>query len=389
MRDETYTGLVLQGGGALGAYEFGAMKALYERRPGFKPAVITGLSIGSINAAILAGADDPIGTLDKIWREEFAVLAPLPFEKIWQSLVPEVVQQKMSNFGNRGMYSVRPRYLLAPLLAPFFTSSIYDTSPLRETLERVVNLDRLNSGPRVVVTAVDIASGELVRFGNTTSLQHGQPGEFANTDGLTFDHILASSSLPPGFPATMINGRSYWDGGLRSNTPLAEAINCLEAIEPQKDSIKREVIVIELVPMAGPVPQNLQQVAERFLGLIFSSKLALDQALFRKFNGYIELFEALKALLDIIEKNGELRHAIDAALTNAGAMTIGGMRGHPGYADLSRHRRINAFTMIPFKAPAEASHGSDFSRGSIEKRIAAGYSEAVNQDVGEPKWIQP
>jgi NTE family protein len=374
----------------LGAYEFGAVKALYERRPpGFEPAVITGLSIGSINAAILAGADDPIRTLDKIWREDFAVLSPLPFEKVWQSLIPEVVQQNLSNLGNQGMYSIRARYLLAPLLAPFFTSSIYDTSPLRETLERVVNLDRLNSGPRVVVTAVDIASGQLVRFGNTTSLKHGRPDEFANTDGMTLDHILASSSLPPGFPATTIEGRSYWDGGLRSNTPLTEAINCLEAIKPDNDSTRREVIVIELVPMAGPVPQNLRQVAERFLGLIFSSKLALDQALFRKINGYIELFEALQALLDTMEQNEELRQAIDAALTSAGAMTVGEIRAHPGYADLSRHRRINAFSMIPFTAPAEASHGSDFSMGSIEQRIAAGYEEAVRQDIGKPKWIQP
>jgi predicted acylesterase/phospholipase RssA len=91
----------------------------------------------------------------------------------------------------------------------------------------------------VVVTAVDVASGELVRFGNTASLQHSR-GQFANTERLTLDHILASCSLPPGFPETAINGRSYWDGGLRSNTPLSEAINGLEAFEPDNASIKRE-----------------------------------------------------------------------------------------------------------------------------------------------------
>jgi NTE family protein len=383
------TGLVLQGGGALGAYEYGAIKALYEQRPGFIPTVITGLSIGSVNAAILAGAADPIQTLDKIWREDFAVLAPLPFEKVWQSLVPAIVQQNLAALGNQGMYRLRPQYLLAPLLAPLFTSSFYDTSPLRATLERVVDPDRLNTGPRVVVTAVDVATGELVRFGNTVSLQHGRAEQFANTDRLTLDHILASCSLPPGFPGTAINGRSYWDGGLRSNTPLAEAINGLEAFEPDNGSIKREVIVVELVPMAGPVPQTLQEVGERFLGVIFSSKLALDAALFHKINGYIDLFEAINALLKAIERDKDLRQAIDVALAKAGDMTVERIRTYPGYTALGRHRKINAFTMIPFKAPPEATHGTDFSRASIEQRIAAGHDEAIAQKIGEPKWVQP
>ena len=370
------TGLVLQGGGALGAYEYGAIKALYEQRPGFAPAVITGLSIGSVNAAILAGAADPIQTLDKIWREDFAVLAPLPFEKVWQPLVPAIVQQNLAVLGNQGMYSVRPQYLLAPMLAPFFSSSIYDTSPLRATLERVVDLDRLNTGPRVVVTAVDVATGELVKFGNTVSLQDGSAEQFANTDRLTLDHILASCSLPPGFPVTEINGRSYWDGGLRSNTPLTEAINGLEAL-PDNGSIKREVIVVELVPMAGRVPQTLQEVGERLLGVIFSSKLALDAELFHKINGYIDLFEEINALLKAIEGDKDFRQTIER------------IRAHPGYKSLKGHRKINAFTIIPFKAPPEATHGTDFSRASIEQRIAAGHHEAIAQNIGKPKWVQP
>jgi NTE family protein len=390
------TGVVLQGGGALGAYEYGAIKALYEKRPGFTPTVITGLSIGSVNAAILAGAAEPIQTLDKIWREDFAV-RPLPFEKVWQSLVPATVQQNLAAFGNQGMYSVRPEYLLAPVLGPFFTSSFYDTSPLRATLENVVDPALLNSGKQVVVTAVDVATGKLVRFGNTVSLQlqrpRPEPGQtepepiFANTDRLTLDHILASCSLPPGFPRTAINGHSYWDGGLRSNTPLSEAINGLEAIKPNNGSIKREVIVVELVPMAGGVPQNIQEVWERILGIIFSSKLDLDAKLFHKMNTNIDLFEAINALLSTIEGDEGLRQAINAAVAKAGAMTVEGIRAHPGYQTLQGHRKINAFTMIPFKAPPEATHRTDFSRGSIEQRIAAGYDEAIAQNIGEPNLI--
>src|SRR5215469_15242844 len=121
MKDNLHTALVLQGGGALGAYEYGAIKALYERRSGFSPSVITGLSIGAINAAILAGAADPIQTLDKVWREDFEVLFPLPFEAIYQSLIPVIVQQNLSVLGNQGMYRLRPEYLLTPLLAPYVT----------------------------------------------------------------------------------------------------------------------------------------------------------------------------------------------------------------------------------------------------------------------------
>jgi len=100
VKDNLHTALVLQGGGALGAYEYGAIKALYERRSGFSPSVITGLSIGAVNGAILAGAADPIRTLDKVWREDFEVLfplplSPLPFEAIYQSLIPAILQQKI------------------------------------------------------------------------------------------------------------------------------------------------------------------------------------------------------------------------------------------------------------------------------------------------------
>src|SRR6516225_1961213 len=154
VKNNRHTALVLQGGGALGAYEYGAIKALYKERPGFSPTVITGLSIGAVNAAILAGAADPIETLDKVWREGFAMVFPLPlcpppFEAV--SRIPEVVQQTLSCLGNKGMYRLRPEYLLNPLLAPCFTTSFCDTSPLRATLERVVDMKRLNSGPQVVV----------------------------------------------------------------------------------------------------------------------------------------------------------------------------------------------------------------------------------------------
>jgi hypothetical protein len=279
------------------------------------------------------------------------------------------------------MYRLRPEYLLNPLLAPHITTSFCDTSPLRATLERVVNTNQLSSGKQVVITAVDIASGELKCFGNTESLQNNN-GKFANTDGLTLDHIIASSSLPHGFPMTQIGGHWYWDGGLRSNTPLSEAINCLEAIQPNNSSVEREVIVIELIPMAGQVPKTIQEVTERILGLMFSSKLALDQRLFQKVNGNIELFEAVRALLDAIQNDQSALQAVDSALNRAGAkLNVDQIRNLPAYIELNKHRRIDKFTVIPFVIRAEYSQATDFAKASIEQRIKAGYEQAVKQRI--------
>jgi len=121
MKDNPHTALVLQGGGALGAYEYGAIKALYERRSGFTPTVITGLSIGAVNAAILAGSTDPIKTLDKVWREDFellfpAPLSPQPLEAIYQALNSRDPTAKPFSLGKPRHVSPPPGILADPAL---------------------------------------------------------------------------------------------------------------------------------------------------------------------------------------------------------------------------------------------------------------------------------
>jgi NTE family protein len=193
------TAIVLQGGGALGAYEYGVLKALYEARPDFTPAVVTGVSIGAITAAVLVGArSDPICALGELWETYFAVFGALPHPvREWSdALLPEERQQTAAMLGNHGMYSVRPDYLMNPCAA----DSIYDTTPLRKTLEKLVNPKTLNeSKTRLVVGAVDVASGEFKTFDNR------DPG------GLSFEHIVASGSLPPNFPNVRIevNGKTH------------------------------------------------------------------------------------------------------------------------------------------------------------------------------------
>jgi predicted acylesterase/phospholipase RssA len=352
------------------------------------PAVITGVSIGAITAAILAASENPINTLTNVWREGFAVLAPLPglFNAISELAVPHRVQQYLSALGNEGMYRLRPEYLSVPFFAPFLTDSIYDTSPLRETLMEVLDLGKLNSNGRVVVTAINVETGKLARFGNALSIKEG--GTFDNEQGLSIDHIVASGSLPPGFPMTEINGSFYWDGGVGSNTPLSEAINCLERCDGGSRDVPRELIVVELVPMEGAKPSTMEEVMSRFFNMIFASKLELDRKLFAKFYDLMGLLEHIDFLLNVIKDDARLTKTVNDALALVGGgLTLEQIHGHSGYKQLMDHRRIDAFTRIPFTAGRELTDASDFSRASIEARIEAGRQEAKRQDIGKYHFL--
>src|SRR4051794_29670837 len=133
--DKVETAIVLQGGGALGAYEYGVLKALYERRPGFEPIAVTGISIGAITAAVLGGAkSDPIAALDELWRTRPRVPPPLPTPGL-----PPLVEQPLAVYGTPGMYCLNPDLYLSPYPA----TSLYDTAPLRTTLADLVDPIRL------------------------------------------------------------------------------------------------------------------------------------------------------------------------------------------------------------------------------------------------------
>lgn len=318
----THTAIVLQGGGALGAYEYGVLKALYESRPGFIPTAVTGISIGAITAAVLGGTDDPIAALDELWRHrlptEFAIL------------------------GNPGMYAIDPWAMAAPWMA----TSFYSTAPLRRTLSDLIDPVLLNDdAPHVAVGAVDIESGAMRYFDNT------MPG------GLTIEHIAASGALPPGFPAVTIDGRSYWDGGLFSNLPLAPAINALEQAGGGARDVFRELIVVELFPMAGNVPTDLTEVIARMGELQYTSRLRLDESFFETVDSVVELVTRFDEALPV-----------DSPI-----------RDDAVWQRMIRHRRIDRFQVIT--ADMSGHKANDFSRSAIEYRINAGYADAVRQGI--------
>jgi NTE family protein len=346
--DKNYgTAIILQGGGALGAYEFGVLKALYETRPGFKPSIVTGISIGAITAAVLAGAKgDPIRALDRLWREKLTVLPTLPFftseyQQFVAAFVPDELEKHLSAWGNPGMY--RPRLDYA--YAPWRRTSVYDLEPLQHTLRELLDLEKLNNGGiRVAVGATNVGTSEIKYFDN-------------DKVRLSIKDVMASGSLPPGFPMTKVNGDYYWDGGLFENTPLSPAINRLEELDKEK----RELVVVELFPRESPIPDDMTDVINRMLQLQYTNRLKLDGKFFEKFNSFI-------GLLEEIDKTLGKDHPI---------------RKTEGYKELQEYKRIDAASVIRAHLPPELSNASDFSKASIEERIDAGYRDAIEQKIGE------
>ena len=250
--------LVLQGGGALGSYQAGVYEAL--SRHGIEPAWVAGISIGAINAAIIAG-NAPGERLKKL--EDFWTLvssgwtAGIPgIEDAWRGAFTDASVGWAMTAGVPGFFSPRP---FSPLLARGGPEalSFYDTGPLRGTLERLVDFDRINARQtRLSVGAVNIRTGNFAYFDNS----HQTIGP---------EHIMASGALPPGLPPVEIDGEWYWDGGLVSNTPL-------EYVLDQDGAGDVVIYQVDLFSARGPMPRTLQEAAEREKDIRYSSRTRLN-----------------------------------------------------------------------------------------------------------------
>jgi NTE family protein len=287
-------GLVLQGGGALGAYEYGGIIALIEL---IGPAVdagqvtlraVTGVSIGAINAACVVGSTsftDAQERLRTLWSD-LAIESP-PF-------LPAPISRNLALFSVPHFYSFRSDFLTMPSW-----TYLYDTAQLLQTLAQRVDFAALNANKTAfLITAVDVLSGELKRFANQTV------GKVAPT-AITPEHILASGSLPPQFPWTKIGGadnaRYYWDGGIVDNTPLGAAI---DAFTPG-DNIGRVLVVMNLFPAtAKRLPVSFTEVDDRLNQLRFGNRLHQDSENADQISDLISTIEDLvKCLPGGIPKN--------------------------------------------------------------------------------------
>jgi predicted acylesterase/phospholipase RssA len=321
--------LVLQGGGALGAFELGVAKALYADSCRFFADVISGVSIGAITAALLARPAPgltPLEALETFWREVTV-----------SRLFPDAVQPYLSMFGAPNFYALNPLGL--------FATSLYQVDPLRATLERLVDQERLadtRARPHLVFTATNLEQGELEVFRSDR-----QP--------LAIDHVLASGALPPSFPAVRIDKADYWDGGVFDNTPLGAVIDMLDG-----DAADRAVLVVNLFPRAMPAPVNMADVGQHFLNLLFANKTDGDVRLMQRFDLVAQLMADLAALPEYEP-----------------------VRALPSYRALAelQLRRVPNILQVTRASPAQPLESADFSHAGIARRAEEGFEQTRRELV--------
>jgi len=335
--------LVLQGGGALGAYHIGAYQAMAER--GFLPDWICGISIGAINAAILAG-NPPQSRLSKLERFWQTISWPEPPLDLGHGLVRgffnTVSNAQALTIGQPHFFSPRA---LSPVIAPPATAdmvSFYDTTPLLEALPGYADFDLINSRAiSLSLGATNIETGELVFFDNKTGKTKLGP-----------HHVVASGSLPPGFPATRIGDAYYWDGGCVSNTPL-------DAVLQDMPSGHTVVFMIDLWRAEAPAPRTLGEVIWREKQIQYSSRIAAQvDAMATKVN--------LRHALRMLERSA----SVDAVLEVGDRLDIVHITYHP-------------------EADQISSSDAEFSRESIADRSAAGHRDMVRAIEAAPWFHTP
>ena len=331
--------LVFQGGGALGSYQGGVFAAIEER--GGRPDWVAGISIGAINAVLVAG--NPPGERTKalraFWEEVSSNITfgpPLPGLYL-RTAFNEASAASSALYGIPGFF--KPRFPPSYLMPDGKPGDVgyYDTSPLRQTLERLVDFDRLNHGEtRVSLGAVNVATGNF-RYFDTRDTRIGP------------EHVMASGALPPGFPPVEIDGEWYWDGGLVSNTPLQYVLER----DHRHDMC---IFQVDLFSARGPLPETIFDIAEREKDIRFSSRTRMNTDMMK------EQRKLKRALYRLLRKlPAELAADPDAELlsaaTNDAAVTI---------VHLINRRR----------AASRDSKDYEFSRRSIDERWNDGLADA-------------
>ena len=339
--------LLLQGGGALGSYQAGVYEALAEAN--LHPDWIAGISIGAINAALIAGnaPGERVAKLRCFWQEVTANplldwAAGFDHAAAKGNIARGVFNQMSAVSalvgGAPGFFV--PRHP-APWLQPagsLAATSYYETKLLKSTLERLVDFDRINSGEmRFSAGAVNVRTGNFVYFDNTTRKIHPE-------------HVMASGSLPPGFPAVEIEGEHYWDGGLISNTPLQWVVEG----GPRQDTLAFQV---DLWNARGEFPSDLASVATRQKEIQYSSRTRANTDQFK------QLQRLRYALANLLEKlPADLKDSKEAALLRS----------------VADHKVYNLVHLI-YRSKRYESNSKDyeFSRLGMEEHWRTGYHDTV------------
>ncbi|MEW6769598.1 MAG: DUF3734 domain-containing protein [Pseudomonadota bacterium] len=348
--------LVLQGGGALGSYQAGAYQALCHHD--FEPEWIAGISIGAINAAIIAGnpREKRVPRLKEFW-ELVSSASPMPWGSLIQtdhvrSAFNETSAALVATFGAPGFFVPRiPPAPLWPQGSPQ-SQSYYDTAPLRDTLLHLVDFDLINScKTRLSVGAVGVTSGNFRYFDNVEFRKLGKK--------IGPEHIMASGALPPGFPSIEIEDEHYWDGGLASNTPLDYVLD----IETARDLL---IFQIDLFSARGELPQTLMEAAEREKDIRYSSRTRMNTDKAKR------LHDAKLAVLALIAKLPD------------------NLKDDPLVAKLNEAAQENTVTVVHLiyrsKTHEASSKDYDFSRLAMNEHWTAGERD-VYASMAHPDWL--
>ena len=350
--------LVLQGGGALGAYQAGVYEALDQH--GIRPEWVAGVSIGAINAAIIAGNPPQrrVARLREFWEGVSSQLMAPALPATYGTVAREMFNQSSAALvalvGVPGFFTPRfPPALLQPDGRPG-ALSYYDTSPLEKTLERLVDFDLINTPDpkhkvRLSVGAVNVATGNFCYFDSTDATY---------TQLIAPRHIMASGALPPGFAPVEIDKQFYWDGGLVSNTPLQYVID-------QPSATDMLVFQVDLFSARGPLPRNLSEVAERSKDIQFASRTRLNT--------------------DLVAAQQKLTYAAQSLAAKLPAK----FANDPDLIALLNAGSPAAITIVHLihrsKHYETQSKGYEFSRHSVREHWDAGRADVLCS-LKDPRW---
>jgi NTE family protein len=348
--------LVLQGGGALGAYQAGVYERLLEAD--IEPTWVAGISIGAINSAIIAGnaRENRVARLREFW-ELVSTAANGSWSEYWSGLpLAESTRTWLNQLAAGRVITQGVPGFFEPRIPPPYLSwngggatSYYDTAPLRGTLERLVDFDRINAREtRLSVGAVNVRTGNFAYFDNAI-------------DTIRPEHIMASGTLPPAFEAIEIDGELYWDGGMVTNTPLDWVLSARSGLDTL-------VLQVDLWSARGDIPRDMASVAVRMKEIQYSSRTRRATESFRKLEKLRTAFNELLAQMP-----RELAASPQARML----------------AEASDPALYNIVELI-YRSPTCEGQCKDFefSRRTMKDHWQAGYADAAIYDFLTPSAKQ-
>jgi NTE family protein len=343
-----HTVMVLQGGGALGAYQAGVYAGLAEAE--IAPDWIAGVSIGAINAALIAGnpAQRRVERLREFWQRISAhapFMPPLPLDPM-RPLLNFMSAASSVAFGVPGFFTPRATGPFAAPQASIETLSLYDTYPLRQTLKELVDFELINQhAVRLSLGAVNVQSGNSVYFDNTKT-------------EIGPEHVMASGALPPGFPAVQIAGQWYWDGGIACNSPLWYVLD-------EDFRMSALILQVDVFSGAGALPTNLSDVQERCKDIQYASKTRFNTTRISEIEA---LRNSLRRVLDKLPDSFQTDPDVQKldAISTRGAVAL--------VHFINRHNTRSS----NFK-------DYEFSRATVMELWDFGYRDA-HKSLSDPRW---